>query len=534
MGDLSLIDAAMDTGLSHEFLASAIRRSMKYNESRKLKVRKVDGEVVVDAGELKEYLAYLNDPWPKPPDATRPTIPAAIQRDVKSECHFECAVCGLKDNGELAHIEAVADTANNSPDNLVLLCPNHHTKYDLGHKPASNLTLEEVLRVKAIKRMARRRMLRYEHNAGLALKSVLADVRRVQTELARAEEQGLPALAQALETETRQLVGQLPAVFEASQLAASADQQYQPTASYLQSVADLSAAIGHAEGASTPEERRTFTRAVIELAPAVVGDSDVECPHCEGSGGIGVFGDLCSFCYGEAMVSPEHAAEYEPDELDEVTCPRCEGRGLLGLNGDVCPYCRGRTVVTRSQAESFDPDDTGDVPCPHCEGRGQIGSGGSVCRFCAGRQEVPIEDAEAYDPDDFDEVECPHCFGNTMTGLASESCAYCDGDGVVSSESAQAYDPDSFRVACPHCRGNGVVGVCGDYCSYCDGAQRIRPDQVDAYDASAIDETPCPPCFGRGMNQVGDVCRLCNGRSVVTETVSLANGGPIDTSWDDY
>ena len=41
------------------------------------------------------------------------------------------------DSGEVAHIDAVADTLNNSPDNLIYLCPNHHTKYDLGYKPSS-------------------------------------------------------------------------------------------------------------------------------------------------------------------------------------------------------------------------------------------------------------------------------------------------------------------------------------------------------------------------------------------------------------
>jgi DnaJ-class molecular chaperone len=534
VADLPLIDAAIKTGLSCEFLTDATARAMKYKHTRKLKGGQVAGEIVIDDLDLTDYLAYLNEPWPKPTNALRPSIPAAVRRDVESECHFECAICGLKDNGELAHVDAVADTANNSPDNLVLLCPNHHTKYDLGHKPASNLTIKEVQWVKAVQRMARRRMLRYEHNARLALKTVLEDVRRIQKELARVDDAGQSALVQALETESRQLVDQLPARVAAAQAAASSDQEYKSTALNLQSVAELSQAIQQAEKASSTEERRARTRAVVELTPAVFDDEEVECPHCAGSGHLGLFGDLCSYCDGSAFISPEQAGTYDPDALDEVLCPRCEGSGQLGLDGHICSYCRGRTVVSKNEAESFDPDDTGDVECPHCEGRGQTGIAGSLCRFCRGRREVSEEDAAAYDPDEFDEVTCPHCRGNLVTGLGGDVCAYCDGDGVVSSASASGYDPDSFRVACPHCRGNGTIGLSGDYCSFCNGAQQIRPEQADSYDRSAIDEEPCPPCFGRGMDREGNICRLCQGSSIVTEAVALANGGPIDSSWDDW
>ena len=65
----------------------------------------------------------------------------------------------------MAHIEAVAETLNNSSDNLIFLCPNHHTKYDLGFKPSSNITLEVVRAAKFVKRSTRQRVLRHEANA---------------------------------------------------------------------------------------------------------------------------------------------------------------------------------------------------------------------------------------------------------------------------------------------------------------------------------------------------------------------------------
>jgi hypothetical protein len=63
-------------------------------------------------------------------------VPDAIARDVRDvreECHQCCAICGDMNNGEVAHIDPVTDTLDNSPDNLLFLCPNHHTQYHYGH-----------------------------------------------------------------------------------------------------------------------------------------------------------------------------------------------------------------------------------------------------------------------------------------------------------------------------------------------------------------------------------------------------------------
>ena len=128
---------------------------------------------------------------PNHPKRRGPAIPAAIQRDVKFESHLECSICGSKDNGELAHIDPAANTSNNSPDNLLLLCPNHHTNYDLGHKP-SNVSRDLVLAAKAMKRASRRRMLRYEGNAFQALRAVLQAIEKIDQRLtAAADEQAV-------------------------------------------------------------------------------------------------------------------------------------------------------------------------------------------------------------------------------------------------------------------------------------------------------------------------------------------------------
>jgi HNH endonuclease len=46
-------------------------------------------------------------------------------------------------------VDISEDAADNSPDNLILLCPNHHTEYDLGFKPRSNVSLEALRAAKS-------------------------------------------------------------------------------------------------------------------------------------------------------------------------------------------------------------------------------------------------------------------------------------------------------------------------------------------------------------------------------------------------
>ena len=52
-------------------------------------------------------------------------IPAAVQRQVRQECHFGCVICGMP-VFEYDHIENFAYGGTHEPANLALLCPNHH------------------------------------------------------------------------------------------------------------------------------------------------------------------------------------------------------------------------------------------------------------------------------------------------------------------------------------------------------------------------------------------------------------------------
>ena len=60
----------------------------------------------------------------------RPPILEPTKRIVRQEAFFGCSICG-NPLLEYAHIIPYEVSQDNRPDNLVALCPNHHTEYDL-------------------------------------------------------------------------------------------------------------------------------------------------------------------------------------------------------------------------------------------------------------------------------------------------------------------------------------------------------------------------------------------------------------------
>ena len=65
---------------------------------------------------------------------------------------FKCQICGtriLKRDKyfyvEAAHIIQKKDRGPEIPDNLIILCPNHHKEYDLGEKQIIKKTKDEVV-----------------------------------------------------------------------------------------------------------------------------------------------------------------------------------------------------------------------------------------------------------------------------------------------------------------------------------------------------------------------------------------------------
>lgn len=513
----------MQLGVTVKLLRYFTRSCPKYGETRLLAKKEMEGAAYYDTGDLLAYQKYLSEPWPKKPDSQRPHIPDPIKEDVKLECHLACAICGDMNRGEVAHIEAVAVTANNSPENLVLLCPNHHTEYDLGFKPSSNVSIEALKAAKLLKREARIRMLRYEANAYKAVSSVLSTVKKLEVKL-RSLEPG--PLSEVYETELSALMRDLPAVLEASQDAARKDTTPDSIASLVNKAAPtiVRATNGLEANTASTKIRSAATTVIAAVEQCLIELDEVECPHCGGRGTTGLVGDYCAYCKGDMVVSKEQADSYNTDEIDETDCPHCGGRGLTGIGGFLCGYCRGSCRVSNAIAKAYDPEEMDEVDCPHCLGRGMTGYSGDICAYCDGACRVSSSVAEGYNRDEIDEVNCPHCNGRGLIGLAGDFCSYCRGSQVVSSAHAAAYDREEIdEVDCPHCNGRGIRGLVSEYCSYCKGSQVITRAQAAEYDPEDIDDVDCPHCNGTGTTGLrGSYCNLCNGTCSVKKDTRQA------------
>jgi RecJ-like exonuclease len=518
LGLIVEIEAAMHLGISVKLLTYFTKNCPKYGQTRLLPVKQLESVRYFDTAELLNYRKYLSEPWPKAEGTQRPNIPDAIKNDVRAECHLACAICGDLNKGEIAHIEAIATTANNSPDNLVLLCPNHHTEYDLGYKPNSNVSLEALRAAKLLKREARVRTQLYEANAYKAVASVLSTVRTLDSKLKSLASE---SLREVYETELSALMQALPEVLQLSEDAAKKDTSPSDLNSLISKAAPtISRLTSGLSSKTTSTGIRSAAKSVIAAVDDILIELDeVNCPHCGGAGTTGLVGDYCAYCKGDMVVSEERADDYSPEDIDEVDCPHCHGRGMTGLIGDICVYCGGSCRVSRMEATVYDVADIDEVDCPHCHGRGMTGLSGDVCGYCGGSQTVSNAEAGDYNRDDMDETDCPHCHGRGMTGLSGDICSYCRGSQTVSSATVKEYNREDIdEVDCPHCNGAGVRGLISEYCSYCKGSQTVSAEQAQEYDPDDIDEVDCPHCGGSGMTGlVGSVCALCKGSCSVSK-----------------
>ena len=438
MSYLTKIEAAIKLGYGVELVDYFIKTCPKKDEGRTLQVLRTDGGELIDEKELLAFQHYLSQPWPLSKKGARSHIPEAIAEDVKRESHCACAICGYMDNGELAHIRSFAATLNNSPDNLILLCPNHHTKYDLGYKPSSNLTSADVEAAKTLKRNSRVRIMRYEANAIKCLKAVIEFVARLNSYLRK---QLTDNERDIYLTELGSVLRFLPEFTRNAEEAASEDRDLDDVDKRLARIAPhLSRASAGAGAVESEFSLRQRADEVVRKSRAVLPLIDeARCPHCSGSGQTGLGGSLCAYCGGSCFVSRSRVKAYEPDELGEVDCPRCDGSGQTGLVGDLCVYCSGDGYVTEQQRDEYDEGVADEVECPHCSGSGQTGLGGSLCTYCGGSCSVSRSRAKAYEPDEMDEVDCPRCDGSGQMGLVGDFCSLCKGDCVVSRDIHDAY-----------------------------------------------------------------------------------------------
>ena len=310
MALLNEIEAAMRMGISVDLLRYFTKHCPKQGETRLLATQTLGDQTLYEQKEIDEYRRYLNKPWPHE-KGKRPALPDPIKQDIKLEAHLWCAVCGNPNSNEVAHIEAVADTLNNSPENLIYLCPNHHSAYDLGFKPSSNVNMDAIRAAKVIKRESRQRMMRFEANASKLLHSVIATLEKL---VSAAIETKSADLASVMETETRQLLSALPTLLKEAETAAAKDSDF---TSVDKAVSRFAPTIGKYLIGLTPQSNesqvRTAASSVVQSVNTALAELDeVECPHCGGRGLLGLVGDFCNFCHGDQVVTHEQADSYDP------------------------------------------------------------------------------------------------------------------------------------------------------------------------------------------------------------------------------
>jgi uncharacterized Zn-finger protein len=524
MALLSKIEAAIALGISVELLDHFTKKCPKPHGSRKLISTLVENQEMFTENEIQLFNDFLNEPWPLPPSGNRPYIPSAIIEDVKQESHMACAICGHMDNGEVAHIVAVSSSLNNSPSNLLLLCPNHHTKYDLGFKPASNISFEVIKAAKLVKRNSRVRMLQAEANVTRLLRSLYGVLKSLEGKLNAADADSLTAKIYL--TESTNVLGIISKLAVMAQSSADTSAGLDAASKLLVEKAPTLAKLTAPNFKQAPDTSvRSAAASVLEVGHEIFSDIDeVDCPHCAGRGVTGLSGDYCDYCRGSQVVTAAKADRYDPDDIDEVDCPHCGGSGLSGLAGEYCSFCKGSQMVTHAKAEDYKHNHIDEVDCPHCGGSGLAGLAGDFCSFCKGSQTVTQVKAKDYNPDDLDEVDCPHCGGSGQTGLAGDYCSFCRGSQTVTQVKAKDYNPDDLdEVDCPHCGGSAQTGLAGDYCSFCKGSQKVSQAQADEYNSDDIDEVECPYCGGSGQTGLsGNFCALCKGSQSVTHVIATA------------
>ncbi len=478
MALLSLIEAATKRGVSVELLIDFSETCPKSGESEVLKLVDVAGVLHVDEEVLEKFWTYLRSPWPKPKNGARPYIPTSIKNDIKQEANYQCAICGHFNNGEIAHIKAVSDTMDNSPDNLIFLCPNHHSAYDYGFKLASNLTEQEVQETKNLKRNSRRRTMKLEKNATRQLVAVIKFMSDIEKNF---QKEGIsPALHESYLTEVKHLLRSLPQLIDSASEAAKKDLDIAPPEKILaESAPHLIKIVASSQMDADEKNVRFVVQNITSATEQILIDIDeYDCPHCGGQGFTGLVNDFCKYCKGSCYVSAEKVKKYNRDLIDEVDCPHCHGKGTTGLMGKICSYCKGSCQVSNDEKEDYDPSEIDEVDCPRCNGLGTTGIGGYVCTYCKGDRQVSHKKFVEFPNASIDEVDCPHC------------------------------------------EGRGIIGIVGDICGFCKGSCQVTENKKLKYSLANMDEVECPRCAGKGMiGYAGDLCKLCKGKTVVSSAV---------------
>ena len=340
--------------------------------------------------DLDELDSKMSGKWPLSSKGKRPHVPEGIANEIKRESYCCCPICH-RNQGEVAHINAVAKTLCNHPKNLIFLCPNHHSEYDLGYA-AKNVSIEDV---KAFKEALRRFSKHQWAIKGKIIQSYLGALNTAVSLL-----------------EIHEVVGK------------SVDDKV-----FAAAMKGVAKAIDAKKG--RPKVTLKLESLKGEIKDYTASHSEQLCPLCHGKGATNYY-DVCPICLGNGDSTDGREDLLAYYEL--IDCPLCEGSGRR--NGDDCPGCDGDRKVPRGWADNHDWSQYDLIDCPLCEGSGK--RNGDDCPGCDGDRKVPRGWADKQDWSQYDLIDCPLCEG--LGKRYGDDCPGCDGDRKVQRGWADNHD----------------------------------------------------------------------------------------------
>lgn len=464
---LSEIESAIHLKMSPSLLAHFTKHAVKYKESVKLHCVEDEGGRWYTKKDLDAFDNYLRAPWPKPPNAQRPRLPPTIRNEIMLEAAAVCSICGFESAGEAAHLQPVSASKSHHPENLLWLCPNHHTVIDdVAQMSNVKMSVAEAMKELLVERKLR--MLRHEFALDKGILDLMRLVEKASDMLANAKLQDAHGAIEAVAS--IDLKGLRNAAKAASRAKVSkSDAAAVSLQAFAKKISTSTAKASIKKPSSLAGWKEESNQARVEYLEAI---GRVDCPLCHGSGHYDSMD--CPVCQGEGSIREEDGGKVDLAEFEIVDCPVCTGAGTL--RGDVCPACKGDARMERRFAARIDATDYAFVECPVCDGSGT--RDGEQCPFCGGDRQVESRHAQEVDLADYDDVECRLCDGSGQ--YEGFDCQPCGGEGRIPKRVSNRIDWSDFDlVRCPECKGTGSSEY-GVDCSFCGGNRKVFRRNAEA------------------------------------------------------
>ena len=454
---ISEFDAAQEVQMSPILLRWFTSYSAK-GDGRKLKFTIKDGVYFYEKIDLFDFNTYLNLPWKKPSDGSRPPIPTGIATEVKTESHYRCPLCNTN-VGELAHIKPVSKSFSNHPHNLIFLCPTHHTVYDFGFK-YKNVTKKDIL-------IHKRALQSFQSLLwGLQNKIVYSYLSLVNI-IGRAKD--LEKILSKATTEA-----EFEKLFESILKKMDSKKKDNPKADGIAKIIDT-------VDTSVKSTSKQVAYSYLSLKEKLKEENELDknlvaCKLCATRGFTEDF-DICPACHGEGYVNKDNDINYSQYEFQE--CPLCKGKGETE-NFETCPPCNGDGRLTKEQIDNIDFSLYDILDCPLCKGKGQT-KDFDDCPPCGGTGQLSREQIDNIDFSIYEMIECPLCHGQGQT-KDFDDCPPCGGTGQLTREQIDNIDFSIYEmIDCPLCYGKGQTKKY-DECPPCGGTGRLSKGQSESID----------------------------------------------------